>query len=435
VGFFLFILVNAALLIRPTEVVPELRTVPLFNYLILACLAASWPSVLRQFTDRTSGIHPVTGCVLGLLVAVVLSGLAQLDPEQAAEWGADFGKAVIYYLLLVGLVDTPQRLRLFLFWLVLFAAVLAVLALLSYYDYLDLSLGDINERVTDKATGLDEVVRRLRGPGVLFGDPNDVCAVFVVALLLCLYAAGDPRLGVLRLLWAALIGLFGYAMALTYSRGGFIGLLTGLFVLCQARYGRRRSLVLLALVVPALFAVFAGRMTDLSATGGTGQQRIQVWGDGLMRLRGAPLFGIGMHKFGEGGGELVAHNSFIHCYTELGLLGGTFFLGAFYLAFALLRRVGAEPWYLRDPESRRLHPFLLAVLAAYAACLMSLSLSYHMTTYLILGLVAVHARLCAGPAAFPPLRFDAALARRLALVSVTFLVLAYAFVRVFVRWV
>ena len=51
----------------------------------------------------------------------------------------------------------------------------------------------------------------------------------------------------------------------------------------------------------------------------------------------------------------VAHNSFIHCFTELGLIGGTLFLGAF-----LLRAEGdvrsAQPARRDDlePELRRL---------------------------------------------------------------------------------
>ena len=40
-GFFLFLLVNAALFVRPAEVVPALVGWNIYEVLILACLAAS----------------------------------------------------------------------------------------------------------------------------------------------------------------------------------------------------------------------------------------------------------------------------------------------------------------------------------------------------------------------------------------------------------
>ena len=57
-------------------------------------------------------------------------------------------------------------------------------------------------------------------------------------------------------------------------------------------------------------------------------------------LRQYPLVEVGKGEFAEGVGH-VAHNSYVHCYTELGLLGGTFFFAAFYISLAYLRRLGA----------------------------------------------------------------------------------------------
>jgi O-antigen ligase len=343
VDFLLFILVNGVLLARPTEVVPDLRTVHLYEALILACLAVSIPGVLEQFTGRSLEARPITVCVLGLLAAVVLSHLCRFDLDKAAEWGFDFFKVVVYYLLLVAVVNTPARLRQFLAWQVLFSLVVALLALLQYHGYADLTPAKaIEEKTRDQATAAEVVVNRMRGPGTLFGDPNDLCAVFVVATLICLYLLGDLRRGFHRYVWLAPLGVFGYAMSLTQSRGGFIGLLAGLGVLFHTRYGWKRSVGLGLLALPLLLVLFAGRMTSLSATEGTGRQRIQVWNVGLMLMRESPVFGIGMNEYDKRV-ELVAHNSYIHSYTELGLLGGTLFLGAFYLAFLALCRPAQVP--------------------------------------------------------------------------------------------
>src|SRR5262245_38701086 len=132
-GFGLFILVNAVLFIRPAEVVPDLEKAPIYEVVILACLAVSLPSVLEQLSPAALSGRPITVCVLGLLAAVMLSHLSHFSPGAAYDAGFAFAKVVVYYLLLVGLVNTPGRLRCFLLWLVGFVVVLTLLALLQYH--------------------------------------------------------------------------------------------------------------------------------------------------------------------------------------------------------------------------------------------------------------------------------------------------------------
>jgi O-antigen ligase len=185
-----------------------------------------------------------------------------------------------------------------------------------------------------------------------------------------------------------------------------------------------------AVLVPAAVLLLAGRGNEAwTSRGGTSQSRIQLWSEGLELFREAPLFGIGIGEYNERA-EQVAHNSFIHCYAELGLFGGTVFLGAFYLAIWSTYRLGRHGAPGVDPELRRLQPFVPALVAAYAAGVLSLSRSYIVPTYMYLGLAAVYIGL-AGEA--PPECFDGRLARRLVLVSLVFLPVAYLFVRIFVE--
>src|SRR5690349_15113841 len=108
-GYVLFILVNAALFIRPGEVVPDLEQWPIYQYLILACLVVSCREVLGQLSWEALSRQPITFCVVGLWGAVVLSNLTRLNLYEVRESGFAFGKVVAYYLLLVGLVDSPGR--------------------------------------------------------------------------------------------------------------------------------------------------------------------------------------------------------------------------------------------------------------------------------------------------------------------------------------
>jgi hypothetical protein len=443
VGFFLFILVNATLFLRPGDVLPDLHGWHIYEFLILACLAVSFPRVLDQFQQRALENRPITLCVLGLLVAVVLSHLTQLDLERAGESGQEFAKVVIYYLLLVSLIDTPARLRQFLLWLTGFIVVLTLVAVLRYHGVVEISPPILSAKATEKdienfkkafvedrivnpLTGEETVINRLRGTGV-FQDPNDLCLIVVAGILLSLCWFSDPRLGSMRVLWTASIVLLGYALFLTQSRGGFLCLSAGLLALLCASFGWRRSVPLGLGLLAALLVVFAGRMTSISAGEGTGQSRIQIWSDGLVAFQQAPFFGNGMDKYGE----RAAHNSFINCFTELGLLGGILFVGMFYLALWTLYRYNQARAGIYLPDQRRLAPFLLALVAGYGVGLLALSQSYTVPTYLILGLATVYAGVTVVYPPLPSLRLDSRLVQRLAVVGIGFLAASYLFVRVF----
>ena len=87
-----------------------------------------------------------------------------------------------------------------------------------------------------------------------------------------------------------------------------------------------------------------------------------------------------------------AHNSFIHSFAELGLFGGTLFVGAFYVAIEGSRRLGSANLAPGSPAAHW-RPCVLAIVTAYAVGLCSLSRSYAIPTYVVLGLGAVYLRL------------------------------------------
>lgn len=431
-GFGLFIVVNITLFIRPGEVVPELIGWPIFLVLILLCLAVSLPQVLRQLSGRSLRDRPITVCVLGLLAAVVLSHLTNLSFAGAGEWGFEFFKVVVYYLLLVGLVDTPARIRRFLMWLALLTAALTLLAVLQFHGLITLpNLKPLKDFMYDPATGRDIAIRRLQSTGI-FHDPNDLCVMLVAGVLLSMYWLGERRSGPRRYLWLGPLLLCGYALALTQSRSGFLALLAGVLAYLYSRFGRDKTILLAAAVVPALFLVFAGRQTNLSTGVNTGQTRIQLWSDGLMLFREQPLFGIGVDNYAREVGH-VAHNSFLHAFTEMGLFGGVLFLGAFFVVLASLFCLGRGRQIV-DPELRRLHPFLLAITAAYAGGMLFLTLCYIMPTYTVLGLGTVYLRAATTEPPMPREHFDGRLLKRMLIASAVFLVIIYIFVRAFIHW-
>jgi O-antigen ligase len=54
-----------------------------------------------------------------------------------------------------------------------------------------------------------------------------------------------------------------------------------------------------------------------------------------------------------GSGGLGAHNAFVHTYVELGFLGGTLFLGAFYCALRMSAQLARQDRSIRDPDLAR----------------------------------------------------------------------------------
>jgi O-antigen ligase len=434
-GFLLFILVNATLFIRPGEIVPDLEGWPIYQWVILSCLVVAYPRVLDQFTRDALVSRPITVCVVGLWVAAVLSHLARMNTFDAREVGFEFGKVVLYYLLLVAVVDTPQRLRQLLVWLAGFIVILALIAVLQYHGVIQMaSLTTLEERRLDPETGEFVVIPRLRSTGI-FNDPNDVCLALGLGIQICLYFAADKRRGPIRFAWLAPVVLFVYTLIRTQSRGGLLGVMAGLLVLGYARYGWRKTAAAGVVAVPLLLAVLGGRQTnfDLGDKEDTGQARVQLWSEGFELFKQTPIIGIGARQYAEEVG-LVAHNSFVHAYTELGLLGGTLFVGAFFCALAGLRRTPATAANPLDSELVRLRPYVVAMVVGYAVALWSLSRNYVPPTFLVLGLAAAYYRLSVEHTAVPALRLNGRLLKQLGMVSLASVAVIYASIRLLAQW-
>jgi hypothetical protein len=448
-GFFLFLLVTATLLIRPAEQFQELRGARLYEAVIILCFVFSLGSVLEQFTINNLESRPITLCLFGMLLAVVLSLLAQGKVDQAGEYGFEFFKIVVYYVLLVANVTTVGRLRVFVLALGCCAVVFVTLAVLQYHEVIKLPEPEVvvvadaeqakkqeadknafvKDYEYDAETGRTVEFKRLRGTGI-FRDPNDLSLLLTMGLFIALYGFTDLQLGVFRLAWLGAIGFFVYALALTQSRGGLLGMLTGFMALFYGRYGWRGMALLGVPLVPVALVFFGGRMASLSTSEGTGQTRIQIWSDTLDTFRSAPLFGVGLHELGAQTGK-AAHNSFLEAYADLGLFGGTCFLGAFFCAVVALQRGVRWRQALPHAELGRMVPYLLAVVAAYVVGILSLSRVEAVPTYLLLGLVAAFAGLAASRRPVFALKVDSRLAQQMALASAAFLAVAYVFVRVF----
>ena len=126
-------------------------------------------------------------------------------------------------------------------------------------------------------------------------------------------------------------------------------------------------------------------MHDESARG-----RIVAWGDGIHMLKMSPIFGIGKGRFGEYASTVkVAHNSFVQCWAELGLLGYFFWIGMLIASvkdgYALGKERSDDP---EKGEIGRVARVALSALIGFLASSVFLTRTYTAELFIMVGLVA-----------------------------------------------
>jgi O-antigen ligase len=429
-GFGLFLFLTAILFIRPAEIVPDLDGWPIYEAAIVLCLAASLPAVLRQLTWRSLKSAPAKLCVIGILPAILLSHLRHGDTYYARMDGLGFLKILVYFLLLVGLLTNHRRIDVFVWMLLVFIAVIAVLSVLTYRGTLQISgLNPVAQGMGADAYGQSLEIPRLQGPGI-FNDPNDFSLILVTGILIAAQFFVERRQFLTRLSCVGASAIILYAFFLTRSRGGLLSLIAGGATFLFCRYPWRRALLILTIAVPLALALIGGRQTNINLENNddTAQGRIQLWRDSLVLFHQSPIFGIGCNRLADITG-LVAHNSYVQGYTEIGLIGGTLFVGAIYIPLwelgrlrQLIRRKTPTQWGTWTG-------CIMAVLVGYAVGMFSLTRNYMVSTYVIIGLAVAFAAVMAAEHPELPAIKPKVLIRRVAMVSMGMLIILEFFAR------
>jgi O-antigen ligase len=267
---------------------------------------------------------------------------------------------------------------------------------------------------------------RLCGVGK-FNDPNDLSMILVVCIITGGYFLTDSSVSrARRQTLIPVLGMLFYALYLTHSRGGMLSAVAALLVFLWTRMGGRNFVAVACLLLPMLLVIpwaMPGNV-DLNNPEDTFQTRLELWSASLSQFRAAPVFGIGQGRIIDEIGQ-VTHNSYLHAYTEMGLLGGTAFLGISCLLLEGLWQASPE-----DRELARMRPYILAMIAGYSAGLLSLSRCYTAPTYLVFAVAIAYLAMASrdGPAVVPEL--DGRCIRRIFVLGTLFLGAIYLFLRV-----
>jgi hypothetical protein len=433
--FALFVLLNAVLFIRPSELIPGLEEAKLYEAAIIAATVAAAGPLLRVLHPQRLSSQPHLVFVFGLLAAVALSHLSHLKFGEAVASGVKFAKVALYFLLVVVNLDTRPKFRAFLIVLAGMMMVQVGLGLAQFLGLADLpAFAAYSQREYNPVTGEMTVLPRLCGCGI-FHDPNDLCVLLAVSSVLCLSVLWERRLGVGRFVALGPLAVFVAAIPLTHSRGGLVALLAAFASLVVSAIGPVRGLLLFGVAAAALLGTVGGRMTrfEVDNADDTSQHRIRAWSDGLVEFRSQPLFGIGHGTYPDLAG-LVAHNSFVEAFTELGWFGGGCFVALFAYSLYALRRLRHADEFARAGSLCRFRPFAVALVVSLAAGLFSLSRIDVQPTYTVFGIVTAYLGLVEErvPGLVPPLTLRLTLA--LAGVATVSLLALNLFVISMVRW-
>src|SRR5439155_2154471 len=149
----------------------------------------------------------------GLLPAILLSHLSHGNLFDARAGALFFLPVLLYYFLLVGLVNSPERFRIFLRVFLALTLTVAALSVLNYHGVLD-NDGVFAMKQWDDTGEEGAMIVRVQGSGI-FGDPNDFCLILVAGVVLSVHFAVEAAGWGKRFVWLGVGSAVGYTISLT----------------------------------------------------------------------------------------------------------------------------------------------------------------------------------------------------------------------------
>ena len=392
-AFASYLLFLAMSFIRPDGFAPELAKHRPMAVMVAIALPLA---LLYTFQRKKWTARPAAFASLGLLLVTVGVSVAVNGWLGGGVHAfAAFLPTALTGLLTLLNITSWRRLRVSAAVIVWCMTALTALSVYSFYSgyeaqrYVLQEYGSVTTSPDEfyvPAQHLDEgVLFRIRSIGIL-ADPNDFSQMMVVALAL-LWGLRSRR-GKLRALFTLVLpsGVLFWGLYLAHSRGALVGLALATLAGLWRTLGPVRSTTILLVggAVAKLVNFTGGRA--ISDAGASAAHRIDYWNLGLHLLAAHPLFGVGFGNF-ENVNTMTgqtAHNTFMLCATELGLVGLFLFTALLLFSFRSVSEVIATS--PDDPAARRLATGLRAALVGFLACAWFLSRTYDPLLYILLGL-------------------------------------------------
>jgi hypothetical protein len=321
-GFVLTIVYIVLALLSPETLLSSLAEYRIQAWIALMAAFISFPALLVHKSLRV----PQMFLLAGLTICVGFSSVVNHWMGGAIlALGSFLPSVIVFYLALVN-CRSVQRIRIVALAMGLVAMFYTIAGAIMYASREVRSPLILSEKVRDG------VLFRIRGYGFL-SDPNDLAQFFIVVipLLWIRWRRGRLLQNVGLVILPTLVLLYG--LYLTHSRGAIIALGVVLLFSLKDRLGAMASVALAGITGLLVLALnFTG---GRAISAGEGAERMEAWGAGLQFLKANPLFGIGYGRFVD---EffITAHNSFVLCAAELGMVGYFFWMAAIVFTFSEL---------------------------------------------------------------------------------------------------
>ena len=261
-----------------------------------------------------------------------------------------FFKAFVFYYFTAKLVTTPKRLQ---------YVLIVFLGCMSFRVLEPLYLHETTGYWGSAATTEYGSLYRLSGAPSDVVNPNGLAFIILTVLPFMHYLTEGSTVG--RLMYVGMLPPMLYALILTGSRSGMVGLL-GMFGLVWLKSTRKVPLLLAAVAIaafalPRMSADFADRylslVDDKSQNAGTVELRKEHLKANWKVAMKRPLFGFGLGtsreaNFHFGTTDQPSHNLYIETVQEIGLVGLVMFLGVLASVLAALRKAARS---FRQAES------------------------------------------------------------------------------------
>jgi O-antigen ligase len=390
-SFRVYLLYLVLLVLRPIDLfAPDLGA---YRPLLVVWAVAFMLAVSDAIRNREIAARPASVLTLGAFVVVIaLSLIANGWLGGAPLAVADFSPTALLFVLTIMNLRSVDRIKAttkVLLWSVVALAFLSILA----YHY-----GFWAEKLVLRQNAPPEgsmvlpiypaediehlYLWRVRGLGFL-NDPNDFGQLMVMVLpfLWGLMERGRRMRNVI----VAIPGVvLLYAIYLTQSRGAMLGCLVLFAIALYRVIGLVRLGLLLAIVGGAAGSLLVGGR-GFTTQEASADERIEAWWAGVQMLYSHPVFGVGYGGFQEHH-YITAHNSFVLCFAELGLVGYFFWVGMLVLAYKGVSQVlDLAP---AGSEERKQALQFRSSFAGFMVCAWFLSRAYQPGLYLLLGMCA-----------------------------------------------
>ncbi len=398
-GLFLFTMM---LYIRPNDLVPgAFETFQIVKIVAIFTILAYIGSQMSRGKPMTVWPLEMKMLVVILLLAIAFTPLA-VSPKTSIETLSDsFFKVVTIFVLMLNLIDTRARLRSFMKLLIFCGVFVAASAVLNYF------------RGATALNNSGELVR-IAGYGTFFSNPNEL-AMTVNLIMPFAVVFGLTSRGIKRIAFFLMAALLAFAVVVSFSRGGFLGLVAiGGVLMWKAGRGKRLVTVLASLLIAGAFVVsmpsgYGDRIFTILHNSedktNSAQERQQLLARGLDVIVHHPLIGVGVGNYGIYSiRQLVAHNSYIEVAAELGLVGFAAYLVLIFAPLGKLKRVERDlyarraAWSATERETYYISVGLQAVIISYAVCSFFQSAEYSWYLYYLVAYTASLRRIHVGEA-------------------------------------